>query len=68
MKDSEGGYTCLDCGLEIYDDTHNSYLNQSYLIVQEAIKTAAVIHCITEGHHRLRLRGTDIRFNVGFAE
>jgi len=62
------GYICLDCGEEFYDDTWNSYTSQSYLIVPEAIKTAAIIHCINNGHHKLILRGTDIILNVEFAE
>ena len=60
----KGGYICLDCGEEIYDDTENPYFDIPYLISNKSLKAQAILHCMQEKHTRLLLRGTNTIITV----
>lgn len=58
-------YICDTCGERFYDDTRNSYTGDTYNIVNEAIKTQAIIHSIETKHHTFSIPSTNLKLNVG---
>ena len=60
VKESEkAGYICIDCGEEFFDDTWNSYTDQSYDISLRTIRQIAIMHCIHEKHSGFKVNGSD---------
>jgi len=66
LKDNQKlGYICLDCGEEIFDNSHNPYTDRPVGILSSAVRMDAIIHCLNNGCHRLQLRDTDVILTVG---
>jgi len=50
-----GGYVCVDCGEEFYNDTYNPYADCPYIIDENVIKLSAELHCVRMGHKGLKV-------------